>query len=51
MMKTLKLVLIIASALKFIDYIKDTDKVIYTVNISEEDWRDNLIQVKQDEKR
>ena len=37
MMKTLKLVLITVSALKFIDYIEDTNKVICAVNISEED--------------
>ena len=50
-MKTLKLVLTTASALKFIDYIEDADKVICTVNISREDWENNLIQVEQDEKR
>ena len=46
-----KLVLITASALKFINYIEDADEVICTVNVNEEDWEDNLMQVKQDEKR
>ena len=49
--KTLKLVLITISALKFINYTDDVDEVICTVNVSEEDWEDNLIQVEQDEKR
>ena len=45
-MKTLKLVLTTASALKFIDYTEDADKIICTVNVNEEDWEDNLMQVK-----
>ena len=44
-MKTLKLVLITASALKFIDYTEDVDEVICAVDVSREDWRDNLMQV------
>ena len=50
-MKILKLVLITASALKFINYTEDADKVIYAVNVSREDWEDNLIQVKWNKKR
>ena len=50
-MKIFKLVLITTSAFKFINYIKDINKVIYIINISKEDWEDNLIQVKQDKKR
>ena len=48
--KILKLVLIIVSALKIINYIENTDEVICTVNISEENWRDNLMQVEWEEK-
>ena len=50
-MKTLKLVLTTVSALKIINYIENTDKVICTVNVSRENWRDNLMQVKQEKKR
>ena len=51
MMKTFKLVLTIVSALKIINYIKDTDKVICAINVSKENWEDNLMQVKQEEKK
>ena len=50
-MKILKLVLTIISALKIIDYIENADKIICTVDVSEKDWKDNLMQVKQEEKR
>ena len=50
-MKTLKLILTTASAFKIINYIEDMNKVICAVNISEKNWEDNLMQVKQEKKR
>ena len=50
-MKTFKLILTTASALKIIDYIEDTGKVICTVNVSRENWENNLMQVEQEEKK
>ena len=44
--KILKLVLITVSALKIINYTEDVSKVICTVNVSREDWEDNLMQIK-----
>ena len=42
-MKILKLVLIIVSALKIIDYFEEAGIIIYTVNTSNEDWGNNLM--------
>ena len=50
-MKTLKLILIIVSALKIINYIENMSKVIYAVNTSKENWENNFMQVKWNEKR
>ena len=50
-MKTFKLILITVSALKIIDYTENTDKVICAVDVSEKNWEDNLMQVKQEKKR
>ena len=50
-MKTFKLVLTTAFALKIIDYIEDADEIICAVDASRENWRDNLMQVKWKEKR
>ena len=44
-MKTFKLILTTISALKIIDYIEDIDKIICTVNVSEENWENNLMQI------
>ena len=43
MIKIFKLVLIIAPALKIIDYIKEISMIIYAININSEDWKDNFI--------
>ena len=51
MIKTLKLILTTASALKIIDYTENMSEVICTINVSREDWKDNLMQVKQEEKK
>ena len=45
-MKILKLILIIASTLKIINYIEEADIIIYTINASSEGWGNNLIQIK-----
>ena len=50
-MKILKLALTIASALKIINYTKDTSEIIYTVNISDKEWDGNLMQVKWNRKQ
>ena len=50
-MKTFKLVLTIVSALKIIDYIENADKVICAVDVSEKNWKNNLMQVKWEEKK
>ena len=50
-MKTFKLILIIVSAFKIINYTENTDEIICTINVSEKDWKDNLMQVKQEKKR
>ena len=50
-MKTFKLILTIVSALKIINYTENADKIIYTVNISRENWKNNFMQVKQEEKK
>ena len=50
-MKIFKLILIIISAFKIINYIEDVSEVICTVNVSRENWEDNLMQVKQEKKK
>ena len=42
-MKILKLVLMIISTLKIINYSKKAGMIIYTINASDEGWGDNLI--------
>ena len=42
-MKILKLALITAFILKIINYSEEVSMIIYTVNISNEDWGGNLI--------
>ena len=42
-MKILKLVLIIISALKIINYSEEIDMIIYIINANDKDWGDNLI--------
>ena len=42
-MKILKLVLITIPVFKIINYSKEAGMIIYTINISSEDWEDNLI--------
>ena len=49
--KILKLVLTIVSALKIINYTENADEIICAIDINEENWEDNLMQVKQEEKR
>ena len=51
MMKILKLILTIVSAFKIIDYIEDVSEIICAVDVSEENWEDNLMQVEWEEKR
>jgi hypothetical protein len=51
MMKILKLALITAPVLKSINYTKDADKIIYTINTNREEWGSNLIQIEQEEKQ
>ena len=50
-MKTFKLILTIVSALKIINYIENANEVICIVNVSEKNWRDNLMQVEWKEKK
>ena len=50
-MKTLKLALTTAPALKTIDYTEGAGEVICAVDASGEGWGGNLMQVKQEEKR
>ena len=50
-MEILKLVLIIAPTLKTINYSEEADMIIYVINTSDEDWRGNLMQIKQNEKQ
>ena len=50
-MKIFKLILTTASALKIINYIKNANEIICTININEKNWKNNLIQVKQNKKK
>ena len=45
-MKILKLILIIISAFKILDYDEDADEIICTVDVSKENWEENLMQMK-----
>ena len=42
-MKILKLVLIIISAFKIIDYTEEADMIIYIININDEGWGGNFM--------
>ena len=42
-MEILKLILIIASAFKIINYFKEVSMIIYIINASDEDWGNNFI--------
>ena len=49
-MKTLKLTLITASALKSIDYFSDSGEIICRVDASDQDWDETLFQTEWDKK-
>ena len=42
-MKILKLVLMIISTFKIINYFKEANMIIYAINTNDEDWGDNLM--------
>ena len=42
-MKIFKLVLIIVPAFKIIDYSEEAGMIIYTIDVSDEDWEGNFI--------
>ena len=49
-MKTLKIILTTASALKSIEYEEERDEIIYVINASEKKWEEVLMQKKRNEK-
>ena len=51
MMKTLKLTLTTTFTLKSINYSEDANEIICTINASNEDWKENFMQIERDKKQ